>query len=374
MTSQEMIYQLWENAGEPSDLDPWIDDPLTWDAETELNPNSRGVRHFIKLMSDAQIMLSNWKTTGNRPIRFKSFQVQRNAKLTLDDRTYAAVVGNNNAYLDITTDPFPAWMADSTVESSKCELTVTHYNDQVEPLNQAEIDQAIIDGDPIPAAEYPLVATVYEQMVMFPEVTGTTLRLYFREENDMPSYIDSSTGVKTYFTLESSDVTFYFDRFAIHRTGVARDTAYLAMPTSFRNLLKVTDADNSAPLSRAGNKESLYNPNMNTGTPTQWFVLGDKIYFDVYFEEPRWFNIEYQKLPERLVILNGIIPQLEIPDQWHDVLIEMVEYGLAKRAQENELVAVKFGNINKLISRLRTDEQENNLRDDLGGWKIDFSS
>ena len=67
MTINEAIYRLWENEGEPTDLDPLVVTPSApIDPDTDLDPNSDGVQWFLRALSDAQIELANWKTNGEQ--------------------------------------------------------------------------------------------------------------------------------------------------------------------------------------------------------------------------------------------------------------------------------------------------------------------
>lgn len=350
MTIGEMISQIHENAGEPSDLDPWVASPTLY-GNADISLTSRGAHEYVKRISDAQITLANWKTNNNRPIRFHALQVQRNVKLTLDDQDEACTLSDGNDYITITQPigTLGPHFFDGTLESSSVEVTTTHVGDDLQT-----------------------VTTVYNQMAMFVEhiqnATDDVVTIYFKETIDLPR--DSSDVL---YPLVTTVAKFYFDRFKIARTGAIRDSAYMAMPTSFRNILKVTDADSASPLTLVHDKTALYNPELNQGTPSEYYVLGDVIYFDVYFEEPRWFVMEYQKLPDEIRITTSL-PSLELPTEWHDVLIEVVGYNMAIRAQENELIAIKFSNINRLIARLRTDAQEQALREDMGNYQIEFSS
>jgi hypothetical protein len=352
MTTGEMITQVHENAGEPSDLDPWVPTPTYVDPDADILLSSRGCRHYLKAISDAQILLSNWKTQTGKPIRFRSLQVQRNAKLTLDDQTEDCIIADGEKRLRIvkSTGTFAAHFQDGSLESSRCDIAVTYQDDTGE-----------------------IVTEEYTQMAMFSDFNvgnpDDTAILYFAEAFELPR--DEDDNLRTILT---STVKFSFDRFKILRDNPALDSAYLAMPTSFRNILKVTDSESSSPLKRAYNKEALYNPTMTTGTPSEYYVLGDTIYFDVYFEEPRWFVVEYQKIPDRLQIVNSSLPPLELPEEWHDVLVAVVDYNQAVRNQENDLAQKKASYVDWLIRHMRTDAQEDALRDDLGNYQIEFSS
>ena len=344
MTVPEAIAQLWDTAGEPTDLNPWLDAPgLAYDPNTDLDPASEGVAHYLRILSQAQIILSNWKTRRNKPIRFKDFQVSRNVKLTQDSTTYTCTRFSDYA-IDIIALPPTSYLLTDAIESAAATVTLTSTT--------------------YPGGIPTVGSTEDTLMVMFVEVlTATSVRLHFREV--LSTHVNTPTG----------SVEFAFDRFNIERGVVIPDSPFLLLPDDYRNILKITPADSASPLGRAASKENLNNPGMTTGTPTTWYSIGKKIYFDVYFDEPTWFVVEYQKLPSNLTVEAGVIPVLfEIPEQWHEVLILIGEYQTAKRLQQHDLVAVKFSHVGRLIDTLRLDSEEEHIRSKTGGIKVQMEA
>lgn len=328
MTVPEAIVTLWESAGEPTDLNPWLNSSsILYDPNTDLDDSSEGVRHYLQVLSEAQVMLSNWKTGRNRPIRFRDFQVSRNVKLTQDNTTHVATPYSLYA-IDLTGLDPTSYLLTDAVESARISVTQT--------------STSYPGGVPTP------VITTDTLMVMFVEpLTATSVRLHFRE----PLTVHAGTP--------TISVEFAFDRFNIETGNVTPDSPYLLLPTGFRNILKITTSDSNAPLQRAKDKSNFNNPDLTTGTPTQWYSIGKRIFFDVYFEEPTWFVVEYQKVPSRLTSIND---SFEIPEQWHSVLLIVVEYQTAKRQQQHDLVSVKFSHIDRLIGHLRLDSEEDFIR------------
>lgn len=333
MTIPEAIVELWESGGEPSDLNPWLNSSsILYDPNTDLDDTSEGVKHYLRVLSKAQVLLSNWKTGRNKPVRFRDFQVSRNVKLTQDNTTYTCTKISDHV-IELTGLALNSYLLTDAVESSSC------------TISQSSLTYP--EGIPTP------VLTEDTLMAMFIEPMSTTsVRIHFRE----PMTVHEFTPTVT--------VKFLFDRFSVETGTVTADSPYLLLPDEFRNILNVTLADSSSVLKRAPDKTQLNNPDLSTGTPTMWYSIGKKIYFDVYFEEPTWFIVEYQRLPARLT---SITNNFEIPEHWHEVLIIIGEYIAAKRQQQFDLIAVKYSHIDRLIGSLRLDSEEDHVRAKTGG-------
>jgi len=279
-------------------------------------------------LTRAQVQLANWKNRRGRPVRFRNLYVSRNVKLSLDNTKYAC---DKLTETTIRISAPPSYMMTGALESARCSIVQTDIN-----------------GD--------LIEDTLMAMFVAPDPLGTYVDIHFREE------ITASTSA-----VVSTEVTFAFDRFKIMRGTPQVDTPYMLLPTSFRNILKVTEATGTSALAKPASKANLYNPLMTTGTPSQWYQLGDIIYFDTYFEEPLWFVVEYQKLPDEL---RSLTQPFEIPDQWHDVLLLLVEWETSRRAQENDMASRIRTDIDRLIDSLRIDAEEEHLRTDTGGIKL----
>ena len=94
----DAIVDLWENAGEPSDLNPWLPaaNSYTDEPDGNLDWQSKGVRYYLMQLSKAQVAISNWKKHRGHEIRFKKFIVAGNI-----------VIGNgNNEYVFTRVDDY----------------------------------------------------------------------------------------------------------------------------------------------------------------------------------------------------------------------------------------------------------------------------
>lgn len=334
MRVRDAIIDLWELAGEPSDLDPWAIDTVNYDPDVDLDAASTGVGFYLRQLSLAQVALANWRTRKGRPIRFKKFQVQTNIPLgrNVSDYNYEITFMTSNT-LRITTP-------DSTLNET----------------NLANTKMILNWGNSIDPAQV-FTEEVYATMAVY-NTAGNFYLIHFRDELEVDSTL----------TWDSSSVDIYWDRFSIGRSAnpIPRGNS-LELPNKFRNLIKLLDMNTGSVLKKAGSKESLFNPYMTSGTPGEWYDLGDTLYLDKFLDETIWYTIEYQKLPDNLVDMDSI---LDIPEEWHEVLLLIVEWRVMKRMQDKQRANELAGEISRWIDLLRTDLEEEWLRDHTSGFYI----
>lgn len=322
MTVRDMIVDMWVNGGEPNDLDPFQVDAPSQDSQY-LDPNSYGVRYYMRELSQAQILLASWKTRRGRPIRFDKFMTQRNVKLGVEDNTVDCEIVDEYT---IRINTPPTWMTPDKLESSRCTL----------------VQDAGLDTE---------TSETQVAMIVDYDLTGN-IEIQFR---------DSITAITS--PTISPQVTLDFDRFFIDRTGVRGDGSAIAMPVTMTNVLRIVTADDGAKLDRVEDKEDLYNAQLTSGTPSQWYHLGDRVFMDVYIEEPIWLTFEYQRLP---IDITNIDQEPEIPFKWHQVLLTLNEWQTAKRLQDFDKESILFSHLNNLIERIRLDNEEEFLREETG--------
>lgn len=335
MTRREAVYTLWTLAGEPSDLDPMLA-TAPYNAPEYIDASTPGTAHYLRELSMAQNLLANWRTSRGRPIRFKKFQVQKNVRLGLPETTayYDA------DYIDSTTlriNAAPLWFDSSVLEGCKLVLTQTGLTDGEEVTDEQD------------------------HMIMIAEGGGNgAYELYLRDEITEAS-----------FTVLTYTVKIEFDRFQIVEGQIFTGGYQLMLPPLLRNITKITELSSGTALLRNHTKESLHNQELTSGTPSEYYILGDVVYMDVYLEEPIWFIVEYQRLPNELVGLDG---DIDIPTQWHAVLMLIAEWQAAERAMDTEKGMVKRSQITGLINTLRTDEEEDWLREEAKGLYVQTES
>ncbi len=328
MNVRETIAYLWELAGEPSDLDPWPSDETEYDS-ANLVANSFGVRYYLRELNAAQNTLANWKTRRGRPIRFMKFQTRKNVKLGLSSHDASNVTILGDDYTIRVTDP-PSMDTEDYIDT-KVHLIFTDTGTG----NTYTLDRLA---------------------VLVESADATNLDFTFQEEIEYPE-----------FTTYTLSVEFYFNAFRLIRTTNGGTGYTINLPTYTRNITAITGMANGSQLKRASAKTRLYDYNLTEGTPVSWYKNGEVIYFDSYLASPTWFIIDYQRLPVDVELDDE---EFDIPKQWQDVILMLVEMRTAKRAQENERATVLRSQINSMIEQMRTDQEEEWIMEDTQGFKL----
>lgn len=329
MTVRDAIVDLYELDGEPSNYDPWMTNTVDYDPATELDGTSRGARHYMRKLSRAQIALANWRTRNKRPIRFHKFLTRKNVKVGLDTQGYTASRITGDAYTLRLISP-PSYLEPELLEGCRVDITYTDVG----------------------------TATFTESVqVTLADQNGLNIDLQFRDPLEDPA-----------FAYVNVTADLYFNNFVIRATDVRpAEAIYMALPSRYRNILKVIDMSTSNEVFVAESKEALDDYTLAAGTPTQYYALGEHIWFNTYLTEPFWFTIEYQRLP---VNITSIDDNFDIPEQWHEVLMLIVQWQEAKRLYENERSQLLRGEIQNWIEQLRTDDEEMWARTNTSGFYI----
>lgn len=333
MNTGEAVAYLWELAGEPSDLDPWGPNETIYDPNVPgaLITTSFGFRYFIKQINKAQNTLANMRSRRGRPIRFNKFITRRNVKLGLENPTSSVVSILTSDTIRVTDPP---------------STNVDDYIDTKINLIRTSLDAETLDD-----------TDEQDFLVVQAEViTPNSIDFTFQEDI-----------VDTAFTAETNSAEFFFTAFRIERTSVSGTGYTLNLPTYARNIIGITNMSNGAKLTRAEAKTKLYDQVMNEGTPIQWYKSGEVVYFDTYLSEPVWWIVDYQRLP---LDVSTYDDEFDIPVQWQDVILMLVELDTARRMLENERATVLQQQVNTMISSLRTEEEDDWIGEETQGFYI----
>ena len=330
MTVREIVAYLWELAGEPSDKDPWSPDAVDYNEETEMDVNSFGYTYYLRELNKAQNFLANMRTSKGRPIRFKKFFTRKNVRLGLSESSNSFGAEVIDDYTLRITDP-PTMDTDYYVDTK---VTII-YTNLADTTKTSEQDRLIVQAE------------AYDT---------NHLDLTFMEEIDDSIYDTYSVGAELYYSA-----------FKVDKEAGSSSGYHIILPSTARNILSVMDMKTGTKLSKAPSKDNLYNPNMTEGSPSQWWDSGSYLYFDLYLSEPKWFTISYQRLPESLTTTST---SLDIPAEWQDVIIMIVEMNQAKMMQESEKAVVLRSQINSIINQMRTDQEEEWLDTETSGFVI----
>ena len=340
MTTREMIYDAWVLAGEPSDNDPILAG-ATYSGPDVIDGTSVGALHYLREISQAQRVLANWKTSRNRPIRFKKFLTQRNVKVGFDytyDITYVTpTILRVPTYTSLPTGAIQ--LTEDMLETARIDVIITGT---VEEL----VDGVLTTVTKSLTNEYMCMQSL--------DIGGDILELYLRDE-----IVDAGYASQVY------TMNVRLDRFKVEEALGVGDGSTIVLPPTVRNVTRISTASDGGNVGIVGSKEDLYNLSMRTGTPSEYYILGGKVYFDVYIDDPLWLIVEFQRLPHTLTDVEDV---LDIPPEWHAVVLSIMEWREAERVMDTEKGMVKRSQITSLINTLRTDEEEEWIRNDTGGF------
>lgn len=333
---REAIADLWDLTGELSDLDPWgASTGIDPDPATDLDPNSYGVRYFLRRLSDAQGKLANWKTNRRRPLRFSTLNDVTNIQIGLDTQNYQA---------QLTADP------------RTLRVLIPTYGMTAESFDESRIDLAITTVNTETGV---LSTTTNTYMTVFADVVDAVwVDLTFREDIDIPEG-----------SLVSMSASYYFRKFRIRDRVSAKPDGYnLHFPRGLKTILKLTDLDDSTTLSKSYRKDDLVDSGLSLGKPTEWYTMGNYLYFDSYIEEPFWLRFEYIRYPDTLTSLDS---SFDIPEDWVDILVMIATFHIEQSRQENQKSQVTKNDIDYWISRRRAEIEDEFLRDELGAFYVE---
>lgn len=331
MTVREAVADLWDLTGELSDLDPFgVNTGDNPDPETDIDPASYGVRYFLRHLSEAQYKLANWKTNRRLPIRFRQLDNVTNILVGLKNPQVGATKLDDPSTLRINK-PISTMVVDD-FEEARVDITITYLDDEGEAQQLEET-----------------------KMVVFAsEVSDTAVDVTFREDIEYPA------------NVQLVEANVYFKKFRLApRVSGAPDGYNLVFPNGVKTILKITDLTDGTALTQAMRKDDLVNSGLTTASPVQWFKFGQYIYFDSYVEDPRWLRFEYIRHPKKLVSVDD---SFDIPEEWHDILKMIAMYHIDRSRMENEKSQITKSDIDYWISRKRLEEEDEELRETLGGF------
>lgn len=258
MTLELLRDEIWQQTGEPSDLDPATDTQydggplLTW----VVNEAQRQVAFFKD------------KVTG-RVLRFKELY---------GDMFFQSY------YVEDT-------LTESATSTTEVELPAD-YGAEESRWNGAILE---ISGEKRVIVGY----------------SGSRIATVHRAFTTAPSAGDSFTLYKSGYLMIPAGHAWSGENIALP-TEIA-DVAV----GNFFHPLKVIDVYGGTELEVAPMKQA-YLDLTKTGTPTEWYVYGKKIIFDSAPDDERWYKLEYYRAPYNLVDDED---EPEIPEPYHYAIV-----------------------------------------------------
>jgi hypothetical protein len=283
MNVEEMIIEVYENLGEPSDLSPYSDSPT----DETFSITEDGSVRILKWLNRAFKRIVAWKTkAGHRP-RFPSMEDTVIFKSVVYDGTS---LGGDSTYLIL-----PA----SDDDGNTIGNTDDQYNEWI-----VEIDGGTGSGQTRLIVDYAgsgRQATVHPVFNTVPDITST-FKLY-----------------KRWFKFMTAGVT------------GANENIALSPKTQMLSPLMLKDVENEIEIKRDDRVSSQAGALTEPGDPTVYILFGNRIWFNRAPDEEMYFILEYLKIPADLA-LSTDVP--DIPEAFHEAIVDWAtRYGL-KRNQE----------------------------------------
>lgn len=306
MTLQEMVVQVYEALGEPSDLNIYDTDGTT------VLVTSSGWLKLVDAINTGCLQLSTWKWPNGRHIRMRF--TEDTAVLEVNHQTKVVAVGG--------------WTSPT--------LTVT-VSDSTTNLHVGKLAVGGTSG----ATGYVLYSsgvTLYLTKVSGTFVAGETVTLYQRE--------------------------FMFTAGTDPRSLVG--IPYTATNGVPLDIVALQDIVNGQPLEETSKRERWLSPDSTVGTPTAFYRIPLGIVFDTWPTDGLTYVVRYMRGPRKLGYTETTA-EPELPSQFHYGLVLFgIWWGLRRAQESNDAYAVKK-DLEEFMLRTRT---ENDFQDDLVSGQV----
>lgn len=314
MTVREAILDFWDLSGHVSDLYPFLNDTQ---GSTDIDINAEGTQYFLRLLSQGQIALANWKKRDQRFLRFRNFYISTNIQLGIDpDIEYEITRVSETEY---QVDPTQtSWALD--IETFRNSVLV------VEASKYKVMSATVVSPTNWTFYVYPIPAETID--VVYPETI--------------------------------SEVQFGINEFDIETSALPPANTYqLTLPERVYSILRIDDFQNNLEILRADNKEDLATKGeaTNTGSPGYYLDLGSKIVFNTALLEKRWYKFELFQQPVDITALDAT---LAIPTPFHQALIFWGMWKISLR-ERKDILATNYRRLidNELLAT--RDEYDNDF-------------
>lgn len=306
MTVSELVVEVFELLGEPSDLFPYTTGTTTVDLSV------LGTIKILSWINRAYKRIVNWKFPGGDQARFPVQYGEIYFKTCVVSGTVASAT-STTAVLDAsagsTTDEYNGWILKILTGTGAGQVRLVVDYDTGK---NATIDHAW-DVNPTGTSTYAL----YKR------------RYYFRE----PLAPDVSENIP------------------------------LSPVNKIAAIHKITDVSSASDLQQAGRIESFSDSMVTSGNPSSYLPLGDSIVFDVAPDETIWYRLEYSKIPDDLTSLTD---KPLIPESFHEALLLYAQWIGLRRSQEWGGAYATKKDIEDIMSTLKSSLEMAFEREDIG--------
>jgi hypothetical protein len=305
MTVSEMIVEVYEMLGEPSDLFPYTAGTTTLDITTP------GAIRILKWINRAYKRIINWKFPNGSQIRFP---------MQSGEMFFSSVVRTGTVVsAGASTVTLDSGVAAADDRYNGCLL-------------------AIVGG------------TGSGQSRLITDFTAARIASVNRDWDTTP---DGTSLYEVYRRLY---------RFRDPAAADVSDHIALSPVDEIAAVLKVTDAGSLYDLTQGGRIETFSTSLENSGIPT-CYITQNGILFDVYPDEARWYRLEYSKIPTELTALTD---SPDVLDSFNEPILLYAQWIGLRRSQEWGGAYASKKDIEDLMSSLKSSLEMAFEREDIG--------
>jgi hypothetical protein len=306
MTTEEMIVEVFEALGEPSDLFPYTSGTVVVDMTTV------GAIKILKWLNRGYKRILNWKFPNGHQVRFPVQQGEIFFSTVVKSGTVASATPTEvtlDGGVMANDDQYNGWIVEILAGTGQGQVKV------------------IVD---FTAAR---VATLADAWDTVPDGTST-YALYKRSYSFRGA---AAVDVSENIPLNPID--------------------------QIASVLKITDVEGVMDLAVGGGIEGFSSGLLSHGTPSSYILLGNRIVFDVAADEVIWYRMEYSKVPEELALA---LDEPELPETFHEALILYAQWIGLRRSQEWGGAYSTKKDIEDLMQTLKTSIEMSYERMDIG--------
>lgn len=295
-TAEQIVDELWELLGEPSDLDP---------------DTAGGWAKLLRWVNEGQRAIASYRFPDGHLIRFPELQAVKYFNSVFHTGT---LVGGAVASGDT-----PAY-AQFDISDSNIGATDDQYTEWI-----IDITGGTGDG----------------QTRLITSYDGTSKIAYVNADwTTAPDSTSTYQVSKRWYQIVGSGHAFATENIVINPVN------------TFVALLGVWDATNKEYLDRAESRSEIFLDTIDElGEPTEYYFRGNRIVFNYAPDEDMTFRIEYYRQPTEM---SATTDYPEIPDAWHQAIALAARWYGFCRAQET---AMSYSSKRDFQERMQTIRQ-----------------
>ena len=303
MNTQEMIEQVYEDVGSPTDLCPYTDpdDTGTFDIAEP------GAVSVLRALNQGVIRIAGWRFRDNRVLRHRGLMGRK--YFDFGEPIEGTVISAGVRTLEVPglgadeADEFDGWMVEIT-----------------SGLGVGE--SSLVVGGAVGVGS--VVLTLATAWTVVPDA-ASEFRLY-----------------KSFAKLLTENV--------VHPDGAYH--VALDPQTELADVVGITDVETGTALETVYGHERLAEANLQKGVPSRYVVSGDRIQFDVASDERKSYEMEYVKQPMALGIATDVP---ELPSQFHEAVVLWAVHNFQRKQQAFEKAYATKRELEDLMNMLRLE-------------------